>query len=74
MAQFSFAMPARTPCAHCGTVGLVRLEHVIKGGHAFVRHYCGACEHVWDVTPKDEPGKTPTTKSPAADKPDRSRR
>jgi transposase-like protein len=40
-------MPDRTVCPRCKSVGLVRSEHVIKGGKAERHYYCGACEHSW---------------------------
>jgi len=67
-------MPASTACAHCGTVGFVRFEHVIKGGHVILRHYCGSCEHTWDVISDRSPIAASPKKSVTLDRPDRSRR
>jgi len=68
------AMPASTACAHCGTVGLVRLEHVIKGGHAILRHYCGSCDHTWDEISNRSPIKGSPKKTTTSERPERSRR
>ena len=65
-------MPATTACAHCGVVGLVRSERVVKGYHSLVRYYCGACDHTWDVV-RDDDAKGRPKKSAALERPDRSR-
>ena len=50
-------MPDRTPCPHCGKVGFVRREHVIKGGRTVTAFYCGACNRSWEVGAGDETPK-----------------
>ena len=56
-------VPYQTPCPRCAHVGLVRLEHVIKGGvskHAF---YCGSCEHTWELVDGQTPEAAPRKRS-----------
>ena len=52
------SMPDRTVCVHCGKIGFVRREHVIKSGNAMTAFYCGACNRSWQVDdsvrPRDE--------------------
>jgi transcription elongation factor Elf1 len=40
----------KTPCLHCGRVGLVRCEVVIKGRDAALTFDCGYCENTWQET------------------------
>ena len=61
-------MPSTTSCVHCGIVGNVRWERVLKGTVSFVEYYCGRCEHIWRVD--DE---RPSTLQPPEAKPERSR-
>ena len=42
-------VPDRTVCPHCGKVGFVRREHVVKGGTATTLFYCGACNRAWEA-------------------------
>jgi predicted RNA-binding Zn-ribbon protein involved in translation (DUF1610 family) len=45
-------------CPRCGKVGLVRVEHVIRGHHATRSYDCGACEHTWTLPePPPAPAK-----------------
>jgi hypothetical protein len=37
----------KTPCLHCGRVGLVRYEVVVKGRETSLTFYCGYCEKTW---------------------------
>jgi hypothetical protein len=37
----------KTACVHCGRVGLVRFEVVIKGRDAALTFDCGYCEKTW---------------------------
>ena len=37
----------KTPCPHCGRVGLVRFEVVIQGRDTSLTYYCGYCEKTW---------------------------
>lgn len=36
-----------TPCPRCHHIGLVRVEHVIKGPVATDLFTCGRCGHTW---------------------------
>jgi transcription elongation factor Elf1 len=46
-------MVVRRTCPHCGKVGYIRAERVIKAGSARTEFFCGACEHTW--TELEEP-------------------
>ena len=61
-------VPVRIPCPRCGTVGFVRVEHVIKGGKSYRSMFCGQCDYQWQVAETDAhiPGDE-------HEKPDRSR-
>ena len=48
-------MPYHTPCPNCLRLGLVRVEHVIKGGAVSKAFYCGGCEHQWTIVEVGEP-------------------
>jgi hypothetical protein len=37
----------KTPCLHCGRVGLIRYEVVVKGWETSLTFYCGYCEKTW---------------------------
>ena len=39
----------RTKCPRCQHIGLVRAEHVIKGGNAVISFHCGSCDLVWEL-------------------------
>ena len=63
-------VPYQIECPGCTKTGLVRVEHVIKGGTASRAFYCGACEHQWSidelrvtVTPPRPPLPKPRTRS-----------
>jgi hypothetical protein len=67
-------MPEKSPCAHCGTVGFVRQEHVVAAGWSFVEYYCGHCEHTWKVLEENERRAKPRfARRSIQDAPDRSR-
>jgi hypothetical protein len=66
-------MTDRTACAHCGKVGFVRRERVITGNNVFVDHYCGRCEHAWQVAEANERRALPRTTPAVTERPDRSR-
>jgi len=51
-------MPDRTACVHCGKVGFVRRENVIKGGVTTTVFYCGACNRTWEAR-EDDDGREP---------------
>jgi hypothetical protein len=34
---------------NCGSIGFVRLEHVVKANLPLMEYFCGRCEHVWTV-------------------------
>ena len=73
MAEIGFAahpMAPTTKCVHCGTVGFVRKEHVLKGATEYVQFYCGRCGVSWTHTTV---GPIHRTTREAAGKPDRSR-
>jgi hypothetical protein len=63
-------MPSTTRCVHCGVVGYVRWERVIKGTVTVIEYYCGNCEHVWrhreDEERREPPRATPMTEAPEA--------
>jgi hypothetical protein len=63
-------MPSTTPCVHCGIVGNVRWERVLRGTVMFVEYYCGRCEHVWRV---DNDERLITREVTQTEKPERSR-
>ena len=42
-------MPHQIVCPKCGTCGLVRVEHVIRGEHATRVYDCGGCEYAWTI-------------------------
>ena len=42
-------MPHQIVCPRCGTCGLVRVEHVIRGEHATRVYDCGGCEYAWTI-------------------------
>jgi hypothetical protein len=48
-------MPHSIQCPRCRRPGFVRVERVIKGGASHDAHYCGACNHSWEV-PKTDAG------------------
>ena len=56
-------MPDRTPCPHCGKIGFVRREHVIKGGQAATAFYCGACNRSWEVKQDEAEARPPSNRS-----------
>lgn len=49
-------MPDRTPCIHCGKVGLVRRERIIQAENVMIAFYCGACNRSWQI---EDSGKPP---------------
>ena len=51
-------MPHNMICPKCGTWGLVRVEHIIRGDNATRAYDCGACEHAW-TTPDSPPPVKP---------------
>jgi hypothetical protein len=55
-------MPDPRPCAQCGRVGFVRVEHILKGGYAATEYYCGSCEHAWTVLDEGERRKSIRTR------------
>ena len=38
-----------THCTKCGARDVVRLEHIVQGGHVILNWYCCACNHEWAV-------------------------
>jgi len=62
-------MPDRTPCKHCGRIGFVRREHVIKAGQAIDTFYCGSCDRSWEQSEEGAAGSDPNR--PRDDKPKR---
>jgi hypothetical protein len=48
-------VPYQIQCPSCTKVGLVRVEHVIKGATASRAFYCGGCEHQWSIADLREP-------------------
>jgi hypothetical protein len=48
-------VPYQIQCPSCAKAGLVRVEHVIKGGAASRAFYCGGCEHTWSIAEQIEP-------------------
>jgi hypothetical protein len=63
------AVPDKTPCPRCNTVGFVRFETVIARGKAARHHYCGHCNRSWTITEDGQRVDHPQQK----DLPDRSR-
>ena len=47
-------MPHQIVCPKCGMLGLVRVEHIIRGNYATRRYECGGCEYAW-MTPEAPP-------------------
>jgi hypothetical protein len=58
-------MPASTACVWCGTVGLVRWEHVIRGADAERVFTCAHCERSW--TERQPAAPLPRARRRAAD-------
>ena len=52
-------MPDRTLCPHCGKIGFVRRERVIKGGHTLTAFYCGSCNRSWEIEETDDTPRPP---------------
>ena len=56
----------RIDCPHCGKLGLVSSEHVIKAVTTVTTYYCDACHTEWDerdghagpLLPRKRPPKT----------------
>jgi hypothetical protein len=63
-------VPGKTPCPRCGVVGLVRVEHVIKGGKSYRSLECMSCRHQWQAL---ETGENVPNRDRPGDGPDRSR-
>jgi hypothetical protein len=59
-------MPHQIQCPRCRRVGLVRVEHVIRGHQFDKAHYCGACEHQWLVAEVAAPPNAPHSPLPKA--------
>jgi hypothetical protein len=64
-------MTGKTPCIHCGVIGYVRKEQVIKANEAYTRFYCRCCEGAWPATDSGDTEQVHKERTP--DKPDRSR-
>lgn len=58
---------------HCGTIGFVRKEHVIKGATEHTQFYCGRCNQSWTSRDEERRGTVRPDDSVAANRPDRSR-
>jgi hypothetical protein len=65
------ALPAQTPCVHCGVSGFVRQEHVITGQSSIIQFYCGHCDHSWRVPDRRSEPRQAADQRP--DKPNHSR-
>jgi len=64
-------MAPNTVCIHCGAVGFVRREHVVKAKEAYTQHYCGLCNRAWATSDDNAPSSA--TQAAPTDAPDRSR-
>src|SRR5687767_8975446 len=42
-------VPHQIVCPKCGTLGLVRVEHIIRGVYASRAYDCGACDFTWTM-------------------------
>ena len=38
----------RVDCPHCGVLGMVTAERIIKARDALTTYYCDACHREWD--------------------------
>jgi hypothetical protein len=48
-------VPLTIECFRCHKTGLVRLETVVRAGHAVKHYHCGRCDYAWndDSQPAD---------------------
>ena len=53
-------VPHQIVCPKCGTLGLVRVEHIIRGVYASRAYDCGACDFTWTM-----PEQSPSPVKPA---------
>src|SRR5688572_22362477 len=53
-------VPHQIVCPKCGTLGLVRVEHIIRGVYASRAYDCGACDFTWTM-----PDPSPSPVKPA---------